>query len=184
MEDYAKLLGGKDKLEEKLDSLFATTSEMHGENISGDISGLIGQYAHGNEPSHHIAYMYTAIGKPAKTAARVRQIMTTMYSDKPDGLSGNEDCGQMSAWYVWSALGMYPMNASSGTYMFGSPMVDEAVIALPNKKKFVITVKKKSAGSTYISSAILNGKKIPVLSISHEQIVAGGTLQLTLQDAP
>lgn len=184
VDDYAKLLGGNDKLEAKLDSLFTTTSEMHGENISGDISGMIGQYAHGNEPSHHIAYMYTALGKPAKTAARVREIMTTMYSDKPDGLSGNEDCGQMSAWYVWSALGMYPMNASSGQYMFGSPMIDEAKIELPNKKTFTIEVKKQSLGSKYIRSVSLNGKQVPVSSISHQQIVAGGKMQIMLSDTP
>jgi predicted alpha-1,2-mannosidase len=117
VDEYATLLGGKAKLIEKLDSLFTTTSEMHGEHVSNDISGLIGQYAHGNEPSHHIAYMYATLGAPQKTSQRVRQILQTLYHDEPDGLSGNEDCGQMSAWYVWSALGFYPMNPASGQYV-------------------------------------------------------------------
>ena len=182
VDDYARLLGGKDKLEAKLDTLFSTTSEMHGENVSNDISGLIGQYAHGNEPSHHIAYMYTALGKPQKAAERIRQIMHTMYSEKPDGLSGNEDCGQMSAWYVWSALGMYPMNPSSGVYMFGSPLVDEATLQLPGGKTFRIAVKKQSAGSKYIRSARLNGKSIPVMGLQHRELAAGGLLELELSD--
>jgi predicted alpha-1,2-mannosidase len=184
VEDYARLLGGTDKLLEKLDTLFTTTSQMRGENVSSDISGLIGQYAHGNEPSHHIAYMYTALGKPHKSAERCWQVMTTLYSDKPDGLAGNEDCGQMSAWYVWSALGMYPMNASSGRYLFGTPMVDKATIKLPNGKSFSIEVKRASVASKYIQSVQLNGKTIPVKDITHQQLMQGGKLQFVLTDQP
>jgi predicted alpha-1,2-mannosidase len=184
VEDYASLLGGTDKLLEKLDTLFTTTSQMRGENVSSDISGLIGQYAHGNEPSHHIAYMYTALGKPHKAADRCWQVMTTLYSDKPDGLAGNEDCGQMSAWYVWSALGMYPMNASSGRYLFGTPMVDKAAIKLPNGKSFTIEVKRASAASKYIQSVQLNGKTIPVKDITHQQLMQGGQMQFVLTDQP
>jgi predicted alpha-1,2-mannosidase len=182
--DYAAMLGGKAKLEEKLDSLFTTTSQMNGDNVSTDITGLIGQYAHGNEPSHHIAYMYTVLGKPYKTAERVRQIMTTMYGDTPDGLVGNEDCGQMSAWYVWSALGMYPMNASAGEYVLGSPLVDKAVIRLPQGKKFVISVSRQSKKSVYIKSATLNGKPIAVKWLTHASLIKGGTLELALADTP
>jgi predicted alpha-1,2-mannosidase len=182
--DYASMLGGKAKLEEKLDSLFTTTSRMNGDNVSTDITGLIGQYAHGNEPSHHIAYMYTVLGKPYKTAERVRQIMTTMYGDTPDGLVGNEDCGQMSAWYVWSALGMYPMNASAGEYVLGSPLVDKAVIRLPQGKKFVISVSRQSKKSVYIKSATLNGKPIAVKWLTHASLIKGGTLELALADTP
>jgi len=182
VDDYAKLLGGRKKLEDKLDSLFTTSSEMHGTNVSSDISGLIGQYAHGNEPSHHIAYMYAAIGAPKKTADRVQQIMHTMYHDEPNGLSGNEDCGQMSAWYVWSALGMYPMNASSGQYVFGSPMMDEAIIRLPENKQFKITVKKQSPASKYISSIQLNGKPYTLYYLSHQDVMKGGNMVINLSD--
>jgi predicted alpha-1,2-mannosidase len=174
---YAQLLGGKAALEEKLDSLFTT---MNGQNVSNDISGLIGQYAHGNEPSHHIAYMYAMLGKPQKTAQRVRQIMATMYSDKPDGLSGNEDCGQMSAWYVWSALGLYPMNPASGEYVFGSPLVKSAVITLPNGKTLKLVVDGDAAKNMTIGSALLNGKKIEKTSITHQQMLEGGTLRLQM----
>lgn len=178
--DYAALLGGKPQLLARLDTLFTTTSQMKGSNVSADISGMIGQYAHGNEPSHHIAYMYTALGQPRKTAERVQQIMQTLYTTQPDGLSGNEDCGQMSAWYVWSALGMYPMNASSGEYVFGSPAVDKASLKLPNGKTFEIKVQRRSADEIYIKQAILNGKPIPVQHLRHAQLMAGGTLQLVM----
>lgn len=179
---YADLLGGKNKLIEKLDSLFTTTSVMHGDNVSNDISGLIGQYAHGNEPSHHIAYMYAALGQPQKTAQRVRQILTTLYSDKTDGLSGNEDCGQMSAWYVWSALGLYPMNPSSGEYVFGSPLINKATIALPNGKTLQVLVKNNSEKNITVRQAVLNGKPILQHFITHQQLLQGGIL--VLQMAP
>lgn len=184
VDDYARLLGGPEKLVEKLDTLFTTTSKMHGDNVSNDISGMIGQYAHGNEPSHHIAYMYSALGQPHKAAERCYQVMTTLYSDKPDGLAGNEDCGQMSAWYVWSALGMYPMNASSGHYLFGTPMVDKAVIKLPNNKTFTIEVKRAGPASKYIKTVQLNGKTIPVKDITHQQLMQGGKLLFVLTDQP
>lgn len=182
--DYANLLGGIHRLDEKLDSLFTTSSEIRGSFISNDITGLIGQYAHGNEPSHHIAYLFTAMGKPAKTADRVHQIMTTMYSDKEDGLSGNEDCGQMSAWYVWSALGMYPMNASSGEYVIGTPSMDAASIRLPDGKKFNIKVTRQSPQSIYVSTLTLNNQPIAIQSIRHEDLLKGGELHFTLSDKP
>jgi predicted alpha-1,2-mannosidase len=182
VDDYAALLGGKDKLEEKLDSLFTTTSKMNGDNVSDDISGLIGQYAHGNEPSHHIIYMYTALGSNKKAAARIRQVMQTLYSDKPDGLSGNEDCGQMSAWYVWSAMGFYPMNPGSGRYTFGYPLLDKAKISLPGGKNFEVVVKGKRSPNGFIEKAVLNGKSIPVIDIAHAQILEGGILELHLSE--
>ncbi|TAD85055.1 MAG: glycoside hydrolase family 92 protein [Bacteroidetes bacterium] len=177
---YANLLGGKAALIRKLDTLFTTTSRMNGENVSNDISGLIGQYAHGNEPSHHIAYLYAALGAPQKTAQRVRQILTTMYSAKPDGLSGNEDCGQMSAWYVWSALGLYPMNPSSGEYVFGSPLINQASIALPNGKTLRIEVKNNNGKNITVRKATLNGKPITQHFITHRQLLQGGTLLLQM----
>ena len=178
--EYATLLGGKNKLLEKLDSLFTTTSVMHGENVSNDISGLIGQYAHGNEPSHHIAYMYAALGQPQKAAQRVRQILTTLYSNKTDGLSGNEDCGQMSAWYVWSAMGMYPMNPASGQYVFGSPIVNNATITLLSGKTFNVVVKNNSQKNITVRKAILNGKILANPFVTHQQIQQGGTLILEM----
>jgi predicted alpha-1,2-mannosidase len=181
VQDYANLLGGKENLIAKLDTLFTTTSEVHGEHVSNDISGLIGQYAHGNEPSHHIAYMYTVLGAPHKTAGRVRQIMQTLYHDEPDGLSGNEDCGQMSAWYVWSALGMYPMNPASGNYVLGSPLVDDAVFALQNNRSFHIKVKGNSAKTFYIKKVLLNGKAHNLEAITHQEILNGGLLEIEME---
>lgn len=184
IDEYATLLGGKEKLIEKLDSLFTTSSNTKGSNVSNDISGLIGQYAHGNEPSHHIAYIYTALGEPYKSAKWISHILKTMYSNQPDGLSGNEDCGQMSAWYVWSALGMYPMNASSGEYMFGTTLVNFARIQLNNGRQVTIKVDRESNNSKYISSASWNDRPIPIKSIKHHQLMEGGTLYFTLTDAP
>jgi predicted alpha-1,2-mannosidase len=180
IEEYAQLLGGKNKLIEKLDSLFTTTSQMNGDFVSNDISGLIGQYAHGNEPSHHIAYMYNVLGAPEKGAARLREIMTTLYRNDPDGLSGNEDCGQMSAWYVWSALGFYPMNAASGTYVFGSPIIDHATIKLAGNKTLQIKVKNNSVENRFIKKVLLNGKPHSTVSITHAEIVKGGVLEIEM----
>ncbi|HMP93725.1 MAG TPA: glycoside hydrolase family 92 protein, partial [Phnomibacter sp.] len=183
VEDYAGLLGGRSKLIEMLDTLFTTTSQMTGDNVSDDITGLIGQYAHGNEPSHHIAYMYAMLGQPEKTARRVRQICQTMYSPTPDGLSGNEDCGQMSAWYVWSALGMYPMNASSGQYVLGSPLAHKAAIQLPGGKKFDIEVVGNAPDKPIVEKAVLNGKPLTTPFITHAQILAGGKLVMYMKAA-
>jgi predicted alpha-1,2-mannosidase len=179
----AALYGGKDKLVAKLDALFNSSSELHGENTSADVSGLIGQYAHGNEPSHHIIYMYTVLGYPEKAAARIRQVADSMYQNGPDGLSGNDDCGQMSAWLVWSSLGMYPLNPSDGQYVFGLPLVDRAQVQLPNGKKMNITVKRtRKDGKKGIQKVVLNGKSIPVVQISHTQLLAGGQLELFVNE--
>ncbi len=171
----AKLYGGKKQLLTKLDTLFATTSELHGENVSGDISGFIGQYAHGNEPSHHIIYMYTALGEPQKAAVQIRRVVDSMYQLGPDGLSGNDDCGQMSAWLVWTALGMYPMNPASGEYVFGYPLVQEAVVKLPNGKKLEITTRRQKGGPTGIQMVLLNGKEIKI-AVRHADLLKGGKL--------
>jgi predicted alpha-1,2-mannosidase len=179
----AALYGGKEKLVAKLDALFNSSSELHGENTSADVSGLIGQYAHGNEPSHHIIYMYTLLGYPEKAAYRIRQVADSMYQNGPDGLSGNDDCGQMSAWLVWSSLGMYPLNPADGQYVFGLPLVDRAIVQLPNGKKMIITVKRKrDNGNKGIYRVVLNGKSIPVLQISHTQLLAGGQLELLVNE--
>ena len=173
----AKLYGTKENLVKKLDELFTAPSELHGENISADVSGLIGQYAHGNEPSHHIIYMYTLLGHPEKAAKWLKVVADSIYKTGPDGLSGNDDCGQMSAWYVWSSLGMYPMNPASGEYVFGYPLVDNAIIQLPNKKQLRLQVNKLTqSGRDGIASIEFNGKKIPITIIKHGQLLQGGKL--------
>ncbi|MFI5195737.1 MAG: GH92 family glycosyl hydrolase, partial [Chitinophagales bacterium] len=148
--------GSYDKFIQKLDSLFiAKTNKATFDDAPPDVSGLIGQYAHGNEPSHHIAYLYNFVGQAWKTQERVRFIVDSMYHDKPDGYAGNEDCGQMSAWAVWSMMGMYPANPASGEYVFGSPMFDEVAIKLPSGKKIVIMTKNNAKDHPYIQSVTL-----------------------------
>ncbi|MGI9177058.1 MAG: GH92 family glycosyl hydrolase [Pirellulales bacterium] len=155
-EGLIELLGGDGPCGDKLDQLF-TVESIKSEEASADISGLIGQYAHGNEPGHHTTYLYAFVGQQWKTAKLVRQILTTLYSDQPDGLSGNEDCGQMSAWYVFSAMGIYPVNPAAGIYVFGSPIVDEATIAVPGGKSFTIRAKNNSPATVFIQSEELLG---------------------------
>jgi predicted alpha-1,2-mannosidase len=183
VEGLAKLYGGKENLVKKLDDLFMAPSELHGENTSADVSGLIGQYAHGNEPSHHIIYMYTALGHPQKTAKWVKVVTDSMYKTGPDGLTGNDDCGQMSAWYIWSALGMYPMNPSAGQYVFGLPLIKNASITLPNKKILTIqTIENKSTklSEKYVSSVYLNNRKLTNGYITHQELFEGGILKFIL----
>jgi predicted alpha-1,2-mannosidase len=178
----AALHGGKEKLIEKLDTLFSTTSELHGENVSADVTGLLGQYAHGNEPSHHIIYMYTALGQPKKAAAQIKRVVDSMYKLGPDGLIGNDDCGQMSAWLVWTALGMYPMNPASGEYVFGYPLVKKATLRLPNGKTLVISTRRqKSGGGSGIQKVLLNGKPLKI-SVRHEDLLKGGRLEYLIAD--
>ncbi|MFM8913431.1 MAG: GH92 family glycosyl hydrolase, partial [Flammeovirgaceae bacterium] len=183
VEGLSKLYGGHNALIAKMDSLFAIDSKITG-NAVPDISGLIGQYAHGNEPSHHIPYMYAYLGQPWKTADRVREITTTLYTDKPDGLCGNEDCGQMSAWYVFSALGFYPCNPASGEYVFGSPLIDEATLSLPGEKKFRISVKNNSKTNQYIQEVRLNGTPYPKSFVNHSTIMSGGRLEIIMGPLP
>jgi hypothetical protein len=156
---------------------------MSGRN-QADITGLIGQYAHGNEPSHHIAYLYNYIGKPQKTQLRVRQIMHEMYKNTPDGLSGNEDCGQMSAWLVMSAMGIYAVCPGSNQFVIGSPMFTKATIHLENGAKFVISAPKNSAVNIHINSATLNGQPFSKSYLTNEQIKNGGELVLNMSDMP
>jgi predicted alpha-1,2-mannosidase len=176
--------GGKAPFVNKLDSLFTVSSEVKGEHTSPDISGLIGQYAHGNEPSHHIAYLYNYAGQPSKTADRVRYITQHLYTNQPDGLCGNEDCGQMSAWFVWSAIGFYPVNPASGEYVIGAPLFEQVSIQLPGQKKFVVTAKGLSKHNKYIQRATLNGKVYSASFINHRDVVAGGELVLYMGNKP
>ena len=170
--------GGKEAFTGKLDSLFVVSSVLEGA-ASPDISGLIGQYAHGNEPSHHVVYLYTMIGQPWKTADKVREILTTLYHDRPDGLSGNEDVGQMSAWYVLSSLGMYEAEPAGGRYWFGSPLFDRAEVKVPGGV-FTITAENNSAANKYIQRVWLNGQPYTKPWIGHADLMKGGELRFEM----
>jgi predicted alpha-1,2-mannosidase len=177
-----KLMGGKKHFSDKLDSLFTMDSKVFGKGSTLDVTGLIGQYAHGNEPNHHVAYLYTEAGNPAKTQQIVRQIIDQFYLNKPDGLSGNDDCGQMSAWYLFSAMGFYPVNPADGKYIFGAPQLDKITIALPDKKTFVIVAKNLSAANKYVQSIKLNGVGYTKNFITHRDIMNGGKLVFVMGD--
>jgi predicted alpha-1,2-mannosidase len=183
VEGLIRLLGGEKAFTEKLDSLFIIKGEL-GKEASADITGLIGQYAHGNEPSHHITYLYAYAGQPWKTASKVRYILDSLYSDKPDGICGNEDVGQMSAWYIFSALGFYPVNPANGAYVFGSPVVNEARIKVRNEKTFVIKATNNSRENIYIQSITLNGKPYTKTYLTYEDIMQGGELVINLGNQP
>jgi predicted alpha-1,2-mannosidase len=178
-----KLLGGEKAFIKKLDSLFVIKGDM-GNESSADITGLIGQYAHGNEPSHHITYLYGYTRQPWKTADKVRYILDSLYADKPDGLCGNEDVGQMSAWYVFSALGFYPVHPAGGIYVFGSPVIDEATIHVANGKNFRVIVKNNSAENKYIQRVTLNKKEYSKTYLSHADIMNGGELIIEMGNRP
>lgn len=176
-----KLFGGKRPFVTKLDSLFTISGDL-GENASPDISGLIGQYAHGNEPSHHILYMYNYVGQHDKTAEKVREVLKTMYHNDFDGLSGNEDVGQMSAWYILSSLGIYQVEPAGGQYMFGSPLFDKAVVNVGKGKTFTIIAHNNSAKNVYVQQIKLNGRPYKKLYIDYKDIVSGGTLEFFMTD--
>lgn len=180
---FIDLLGGKDQLEAQLDELFSAKTETSGRDQS-DITGLIGQYAHGNEPSHHMAYLYNFVNKPHKTQERVHQILTELYKNDPDGVSGNEDCGQMSAWYVLSSMGFYSVTPGSNEYIIGTPLFDKATINLENEKQFNITAKNVSDINKYVEYVYLNGKNLDRTYIMHEEIMNGGTLEFKMTDNP
>jgi predicted alpha-1,2-mannosidase len=174
---------GKDNFEALLDQLFESDSKLIGRQQS-DITGMIGQYAHGNEPSHHMAYLYNYIGKPYKTQQRVAQILKEQYSVKPDGLSGNEDCGQMSSWYVLSALGFYAVTPGLPYYTIGSPLFKKASIHLENGNIFTIKTNKKERDEIYIQSASLNGETFDKSYINHSTIMKGGVLAFEMGNQP
>ena len=182
IENYAELFGGKEACIARLDSLFLAPSTIEGD-ASPDISGLIGQFAHGNEPSHHILYLYTMLGEPHKTAERVREVMTTQYRNNFDGLSGNEDMGQMSAWYIMSTLGFYEVEPAGARYWFGSPTVDRAELTVKGGK-FIIETVNNSDANIYIKSIKLNGKPYNLPYIEHSDIAKGGTLTIEMSDTP
>lgn len=180
---FIKLLGGKDQLENQLDKLFVADAKTSGRH-QVDITGLIGQYAHGNEPSHHMAYLYNFVNKPAKTQEKVRQILTELYTNTPDGISGNEDCGQMSAWYIFSSLGFYPVTPGSNQYIIGSPLFQKATVNLENGKNFTVQANNISPENKYIESVQLNGKEYEYSYLNHQDIINGGSLVFEMTDQP
>ncbi len=176
-----KLMGGKAKFEKQLDALFTASTETTGRQQS-DITGLIGQYAHGNEPSHHMAYLYNYVNKSAKTQDYLQQIYDEMYSNAPNGLSGNEDCGQMSAWYVLSSMGFYPVNPANGEFIFGKPLFDNVKLNLENGNIFEITKSGNKESNAYVNSIKLNGKNYTKAYINYKDIMAGGKLEFIMKN--
>ncbi|MGD8699731.1 MAG: GH92 family glycosyl hydrolase, partial [Gemmatimonadales bacterium] len=177
------LMGGREAFIAKLDELFERSSDLEGA-APPDISGMIGQYAHGNEPSHHIAYLYCYAGAPWRTQERVRQITDSLYDPSPEGLPGNEDCGQMSAWYILSAIGFYPVNPAEGIYVIGTPHYERVVLDVDKGRRFVVEAPGTSSDSKYIRSAALNGHPLDRCYITHAEVVAGGTLIFQMADRP
>ena len=182
-EGLIELMGGDAPFISKLDSLFLVEGEL-GENASPDISGLIGMYAHGNEPSHHVTYLYPYAGEQWKTAEKVRYIQDVFYTDQPEGIIGNEDCGQMSAWHIMSALGFYQVNPSNGVFVFGSPLFDKASVHLPEGKTFEVVAQNNSKENVYIQSVLLNGKPYNNSYILYDDIVKGGNLTFVMGSTP
>lgn len=177
-----ELLGGEEEFISRLDSFFILDSED--EEVLVDLTGLIGQYAHGNEPSHHIAYLYAMLGQPWKTAEKVRYIMEEFYKDDPDGVIGNEDAGQMSAWYIFSSLGFYPVFPASLEYVLGSPLFDKATIHLPEGRSFTVETVNNSPENIYIQKVELNGQEYNRPTINHQDIMNGGILRIQMGDSP
>lgn len=182
IEGMIALFGGKASFASKLDDMFETSQSS--DDLPEWISGNIGQYVHGNEPSHHVPYLYQYANQAHKTQRLVRQIMDTLYTTKPDGLAGNEDAGQMSAWYLFSAMGFYPVNPVSGEYVLGSPELDSAVIHLENGKEFEINTINQSAENVYVKRVLLNGKPLPRFTLKHSEILAGGSLVFEMSNTP
>ena len=176
------LTGGDKAFTNKLDQFF-TTTQQSGE-LNSNASGFVGQYAHGNEPSHHVAYLYNYAGQPWKTQQYVAHILTNLYNNSFSGYAGNDDCGEMSAWYIFSAMGFYPVNPANGIYVIGCPLLEETCIQLPNGKQFTVKAPKRNEKDIYIQSARLNGKNYNKTYLSHEDILKGGTLEFKMGDRP
>lgn len=184
VEGLIELMGGKDGFTAKLDSLFTADSSLEGDLVSADITGLIGQYAHGNEPSHHIIHLYNYAGQPWKTQELVDSVFQSQYRNAPDGLSGNEDCGQMSAWYIMNSMGFYQVCPGKPVYSIGRPLFDNVDITLPNGKVFTIKAYNNKKENKYIEKVVLNGTALEKPYINHDDIVNGGVLEFTMCDKP
>ena len=184
IDGLVELMGGRDAFIGKLDSLFIADSALEGDMVSADISGLIGQYAHGNEPSHHITHLYNYVDQPWRTQELVDQILHTLYFNDPDGLSGNEDCGQMSAWFILNSMGFYQVCPGKPIYSIGRPLFEKSTIQLKDGKTFTVIAHNNSRENKYVQSMVLNGKKLDKPFFTHQDIVDGGTLELTMGNVP
>ena len=184
IEGLADLMGGREAMLARLDTLFTTDAKLEGEQISADITGLIGQYAHGNEPSHHIIYMYNTLGQPWKAQELVDKVLREQYFDDPNGLSGNEDCGQMSAWYVLNTMGFYQPCPGKPMYSIGRPLFDAVTLHLPEGKTFRITTVNNAPANKYIQSVTLNGTPLDTPFFDHATLMQGGTLEFNMTDRP
>ena len=179
-----KALGGDAATVKKLDAMFNYDDSKLDYSSSEDIAGLIGQYIHGNEPSHSVAYLYEYAGAPWRTQERLKQIVDSQYRPTPDGFEGNDDLGQMSAWLIFTSMGFYPVTPGSGQYVIGRPFVDKAVINLPSGKHFTVTADNLSEANRYVGHVFLNGKPLERTYITHEEIERGGNLRFVMQAAP
>lgn len=184
IEGLVALMGGEEAFVGKLDSLFTADSSLEGTEVSADISGLIGQYAHGNEPSHHIIHLYNYVNRPWKTQELIDRVFKEQYRNEPDGLSGNEDCGQMSAWYILNSMGFYQVCPGKPVYSIGRPLFDKVTVNLPGRGVFTVIAKNNSPENKYIESATLNGKPLTVPFLQHKDIMNGSVLELTLTNQP
>ena len=184
IEGLIQLMGGKEAFISKLDSLFTADSALEGDDVSADISGLIGQYAHGNEPSHHIIHLYNYVGQPWKAQELIDRVFKEQYRNAPDGLSGNEDCGQMSAWYILNAMGFYQVCPGKPVYSIGRPLFDQVTIHLPNNKTFTVKTVNNSKDNKYIQSVVLNNSPLTTPFLNHKDIAEGGTLEITMTNQP
>lgn len=184
IEGLVALMGGEEAFVGKLDSLFTADSSLEGTEVSADISGLIGQYAHGNEPSHHIIHLYNYVNRPWKTQELIDRVFKEQYRNEPDGLSGNEDCGQMSAWYILNSMGFYQVCPGKPVYSIGRPLFDKVTVNLPGRGVFTVIAKNNFPENKYIESATLNGKPLTVPFLQHKDIMNGSVLELTLTNQP
>jgi predicted alpha-1,2-mannosidase len=183
-EELIKLMGGNAAFGEKLSTLFKLPSKVEGAGFVLDVSGLIGQYAHGNEPSHHVAYFFEFAGQPWKTEELIRQICDTEYMNKPDGLCGNDDCGQMSAWYLFSAMGFYPFNPCNNGYVFGAPQIEKVTLHLTGGKTFTVEARGLSTANKYVQSITLDGRPCTGIKLAHADVMRGGRLVFEMGPQP
>lgn len=179
-----RIMGGREAFADRLDSLFSAPSDISGESVSADISGLIGQYAHGNEPSHHVAYLYNYAGQPWRTQALCDSILRSLYAPRPDGIAGNEDCGQMSAWYVLSALGLYQVCPGSPVWTLGRPLVGRAALRLPGGRVLTVTAHGGGPAAPYVQDVRFNGQPLRRPFLTHERLTQGGHLEFFMGDKP
>ena len=184
VEGLVELMGGEDAFVGKLDSLFTADSTIEGDLVSADISGLIGQYAHGNEPSHHVIHLYNYANRPWKTQELIDRVLKEQYRNAPDGLSGNEDCGQMSAWYVLNSMGFYQVCPGKPVYSIGRPIFDRVDVSLPDRIVFSVVTKNNSGENKYIESATLDGRPLDEPFLTHQDIAGGGTLEIVMTAKP